>query len=58
MTRDHGDQTSCHVPLKIKQSEDDTKELGNTVMFVHERLYPELKIQSVSITAPHNLTNT
>lgn len=44
MTRDHGDQTSCHVPLKIKQSEDDTKELGNTVMFVHERLYPELKI--------------
>ena len=58
MTRDGGDQTSCHVTLKIKRSEDDIKELGNTVMLGHEQLYPELKIQSVSATASHNLTNT
>ena len=57
MTRDHGDQTSCHMPLKIKQSEGDIKELGNIVMLGHEWLYPELKIQSVSVTASHNLTN-
>ena len=44
MTRDGGDQTSCHVTLKIKRSEDDIEELGNTVMLGHEQLYPELKI--------------